>query len=133
MDGGLLIEGSADPTGALLTAWLIRRTGAELRKEALLFFTDCSRGFAPIQFRDWLPRDLRRDVRPGTWIHALLADWSQVWEQARMSGATTPERSFVESTQLLSRRRAGFDPSLVRAGMVIVAPAPAGRNLGRQA
>lgn len=87
VDGGLVIEGSTDTEGAVLCAWLLRKRGTELVREALLFHTDFSRGFSPWLFRDWLPRDLRRGVKPGTWIHDALTRW-----EARCSGESALER-----------------------------------------
>lgn len=87
IEGGLLIEGSTDTEGAVLCAWLLRKRGSELVKEALLFHTDFSRGFSPWLFRDWLPRDLRRAVKPGSWIHDALTRW-----EARSAGQSGQER-----------------------------------------
>ncbi|MFT3710364.1 MAG: methylase [Archangium sp.] len=87
IDGGLVIDGSTDTEGHVLSAWLLRKTKGALVKESLLFHTDFSRGFSPWLFRDWLPRDLRRSVKPGTWIHEALTKWD-----ARASGSTPRER-----------------------------------------
>lgn len=92
VDGGLLLEGSSDTEGHLLTCHLKRRRGAALEAEGLLFFSDLQRGFSPWQLRDWLPRDLRRGVKPGTQMYALLATWSDVIEQ---SGAREPAARFA--------------------------------------
>lgn len=85
--GGLCLEGSADPAGALLTCHLLRRQGEALLDEGLLFFTDFSRGFAPLQFRDWLPRDLRRKVRAPAPIYDFFERWTARWQTARGPGA----------------------------------------------
>jgi hypothetical protein len=79
IDGGLLLEGSTDTEGHVTVVGLMRKRSGQLRREALLFHTDFSRGFSPWLFRDWLPRDLRRQVKPATAIHSLLTTWdSQV-------------------------------------------------------
>jgi precorrin-6B methylase 2 len=87
IEGGLVIDGSTDTEGHVLAAWLLRKRGPSLVKEALLFHTDFSRGFSPWLFRDWLPRDLRRSVKPGTWIHGALSAWD-----ARTAGETPRDR-----------------------------------------
>jgi hypothetical protein len=102
IEGGLLLEGSADPTGAILTAHLLRRRQGALHKEALLLFTDFSKGFAPLLFRDWLPRDLRRRVRPGEPIHALLQTWTDAWSPLR-TAHPDPRAAFSASVQALAR------------------------------
>ncbi|MEW5739689.1 MAG: methylase [Myxococcota bacterium] len=94
-DGGLFLEGSTDTEGHVLTAWVVGRRGEELVKEALLLWTDFSRGFSPWLFRDWLPRDLRRNVKPGTPVHALFTEWSAVVEA--LGPGRTPQQRFVES------------------------------------
>ncbi|MBL8909585.1 MAG: hypothetical protein JNM17_02670 [Archangium sp.] len=87
IEGGLLIDGSTDTEGAVMAAWLLRKRSGELVRESLLFHTDFSRGFSPWLFRDWLPRDLRRNVKSGTWIHDALTRW-----EARCSGESARER-----------------------------------------
>lgn len=90
-EGGLLLEGSSDTEGHLLTCHLARRVGSALHFEGLLFFSDLERGYSPWQFRDWLPRDLRRSAQPGTAIHELLSTWAACIER---SGARTPRERF---------------------------------------
>jgi hypothetical protein len=82
VEGGLLLEGSTDTEGHVSVSHLLRRRGGGLVSEGLLFHTDFERGFSPWLFRDWLPRDLRRAVRPGTRVHGLLEQWSQGVEAA---------------------------------------------------
>lgn len=94
VEGGLVVEGSTDTEGHVTVAWLLRRRGGALVREALLFHTDFSRGFSPWLFRDWLPRDLRRRAQPGTAIHALLTRWDA---RAKTTGEDAPRRRFVAS------------------------------------
>ncbi len=107
--GGLLLEGSADTEGGVLTAHLLRRTEDGVHREALLFHTDFSHGFAPVLFRDWLPRDLRRRVHPGEPIHAFFQDWMGAWNDARAEGHREPRDSFRHSALRLASRREGID------------------------
>ncbi len=107
--GGLLIEGSSDTAGGVLVAHLLRREAEGLSREALLFHTDFSHGFAPVLFRDWLPRDLRRRVHPGEPIHAFFQDWMGAWNDARAEGHREPRDSFRHSALRLASRREGID------------------------
>lgn len=93
-EGGLLIDGSSDTEGHVLVAWLLRKQGGALRPEALLCHTDFTRGFSPWLFRDWLPRELRRDVREGTGLHALFTGWEA---RAGQAAAVTPQARFSAS------------------------------------
>jgi hypothetical protein len=94
VEGGLLMEGSTDTEGHVTVAWLLRKTGATLVREALLFHTDFSRGFSPWLFRDWLPRHLRRSVKPGTAIHDLFSRWEA---RAAATRTTDPRERFLAS------------------------------------
>ncbi len=83
IDGGVLIEGSCDTEGQVTVAHVMRKRGAELLREALVFHTTFERGFSPWLFRDWLPRDLRRSATPGTRVFDFLAAWHVVFETTR--------------------------------------------------
>lgn len=117
-------EGSADARGHLLTCHLLRVREGRLDREGLLFATDFARGFAPLQFRDWLPRDLRRSVRPGHPLYAFFARWSAAFEAVRRAGVQASPDRFVASVQALSGEEAGLDldPVLLRAGLLRWSP-----------
>lgn len=127
LPSGLLVEGSADPEGAILTAHLLRRgPGAEAPpvREALLFHTDFRHGFAPLLFRDWLPRDLRRRVRPGESIHAFFSEWDAAWRDARAAGHAAPPDAFRETAPRLAARTGGVDTGawLLEQGFLLWRP-----------
>jgi hypothetical protein len=102
LPGGLVVEGSTDTRGGITVAYLLRRTPEGLTREALLFHTDFHQGFAPLLFRDWLPRDLRRRVQPEEPIHAFFTAWTAAWSEARQQGAWEPKSSFRESALRLA-------------------------------
>ncbi|QSQ16861.1 methylase [Myxococcus landrumensis] len=128
LPSGLLVEGSADPEGSVLTAHLLRRpaNGADLppTREALLFHTTFRHGFAPWQFRDWLPRDLRRRVRPGEPMHAFFQSWNEAWQHARDTGYTLPADAFRESVVRLATQVSGVmvDSWLLDSGYLVWRP-----------
>jgi len=97
VEGGLLIEGTSDTEGHVLTAWLLRRRGESIHAEGLLLFTDFERGFNPWLFRDYLPRDLRRSIPPGTALHEWLSAWERHWAQARAAGVRAAAELFRRS------------------------------------
>jgi hypothetical protein len=102
LPSGLLVEGSSDTHGGVLVAHLLRRGPLHVEREALLFYTDFSHGFAPLLFRDWLPRDLRRRVLPGTPIHAFFTAWTQAWQHIRAQGHVQPAAAFIHSALRLA-------------------------------
>lgn len=118
VEGGVALEGSADEAGDILTAHVLRREGDALKREALLFFTRFTHGFAPALFRDWLPRDVRRRCRPGEWVHDFFGRWTRVWESTRTADA---QESFVASVNAL--RQSGEPVELAAEGMMIWRPA----------
>ena len=87
-EGGLLLEGSTDTEGHVTAVHLVR---AGRSAPALLLHTDLARGFSPWLFRDVLPRDLRRSVKPGQPIHTALASWARAVD-ALGEGRTPRER-----------------------------------------
>lgn len=122
LPGGLLIDGTSDTDGHLLAAHLLRRTDAGLHREGLLLSTDLTRGFAPIAFRDVLPRDLRRRVVPGEAIHQLIADWTAAWTTVRDAGARTPVEAWRASTAALAAVRGDVDLSRAEVGDLVWRP-----------
>jgi hypothetical protein len=124
LEGGLLVEGSTDTTGAVLVTHLLRRVPVGLSREALLFHTDFSRGFAPVLFRDWMPRDFRRRVKPGEPIHAFFADWTAAWQEAREAGQVDPPAAFRHSVLRLASRVEGVvtDAWLLEHGYLLWRP-----------
>lgn len=119
VDGGVCLEGSTDVEGHVTAFWVLRRRGVACVREALVLHTDGVRGFSPMLFRDVLPRDLRRDVKPGTPIAALLADWTAAWEAAR---GPEPMGSFVTSVTRLAERRTDVAATHVERGFCLWRP-----------
>jgi hypothetical protein len=108
VEGGLLIEGTSDPGGHILSAFLIRKTREGLNPEALVFLTDFERGFAPWMFRDVLPRLFRRRVKPGEAVHGFLSAWHAAWQHLRESRTDLDEaKLFASSCAELSEVKYG--------------------------
>lgn len=104
--GGLLVEGTCDKRGDRMAVHLLRKHSQGLRREGLLLYTSFAHGFAPMQLRDYLPRDLRREVVPGSPMGRFFADWVQAWEQVRHG--QTPQASFQDAALALASLRAGI-------------------------
>lgn len=121
MEGGVLMEGTSDKEGSVLSAHIFRKEKARLVREGLLFFTDFQRGFAPVLFRDVLPRDLRHGVFEGHPAYSFFQIWMKVWKEVRAEGFIEPRASFQASVRIL-RDREGLvraAPWMVEAGMVL--------------
>ncbi|MFL5320751.1 MAG: methylase [Myxococcaceae bacterium] len=119
IEGGLGIDGTSDPGGDVLTAHLLRRRGERVVREALLFHSSFELGFGPMQFRDWLPRDLRRRVRSGEWIGELFERWSAAWQRVRVA---SPRESFERSVRAWAEVDPAVDVSWAAEGYVVWRP-----------
>lgn len=79
LPGGLLLEGTSNREGSILSAWWLRRGAQGLTREGLLLATDGQAGFAPRMFARWLPGDLRARGRTDPEARALLDAWTEAW------------------------------------------------------
>jgi hypothetical protein len=103
---------------------LLRKRDAQLEREALLFSTDFSQGFAPFLFRDRLPRDLRRRCAQDSAMHAFFAAWNDAFAAVRSTGLCENAALFALSVQLLATRVRGIacDAALVASGVLLWQP-----------
>lgn len=81
--GGVVAVGSCDREGHVGSFLALRRQESKPSREALVLLTDFARGFAPLQLRDHLPRDLRWSVRPDTPVGRFFSCWTAAWEAVR--------------------------------------------------
>ena len=88
LSGGVVLEGSCDAGGDVGAFHVLRVTPTAVRRESLVFFSSFQRGFAPIQLRDWLPRDLRKEVRSGGAMQAFFESWMAAWREVRVGQPT---------------------------------------------
>lgn len=86
--GARLLEGSTDPLGHIATFVEIDRTGATRR---MVFLTDFERGFAPMMFRDWLPRMWRRGMNADDPLLQFLESWQATFSDMHEPGAHASE------------------------------------------
>jgi hypothetical protein len=90
--GGVVLEGSCDAGGDVGSFHVLRHGPDGLCREGLVFFSSFARGFAPIQLRDWLPCDLRREVRTGGVMLDLFDQWTRTWKLVRQGHPSTDFR-----------------------------------------
>lgn len=125
LPGGLLVEGTSSASGGVACVHLLRkRPDGGLAREGLIFSTDFSQGFAPWLFRDRLPRDLRRQCKPGHAIHAFLTAWTDAFRVVRSAGLRDAATMFTESALLLAASQPGIadDPALITQGTLVWQP-----------
>lgn len=95
--GGVVLEGSCDAGGDVGCFHVLRCEPDGFKRVGLVFFSSFTRGFAPIQLRDWLPRDLRRQVRDGGVMTELFRRWTIAWSAVRQGDAPTDFRRSVDA------------------------------------
>lgn len=124
--GGLLLEGTSDPLGRLLTFNLYQKpaAGQPLERIALVLAPTLHAGFLPRQFQPVLPKNFIHHAEPGGAIDRFFGAWHAAWQHAR-GQATDPRQVFV----LAARRLAGvyghsldLRPSLLRRGFLVLGP-----------
>lgn len=122
--GGLVLEGTSSASGGVSCVHMLRKRDGALVREALLFSTDFSQGFAPFLFRDRLPRDLRRRCERGSVIQRFLTIWTDAFAAARSTGLCESAALFALSAQILSSRLPGIvcDAALVERGALLWQP-----------
>jgi hypothetical protein len=115
LPGGLLLEGTSTPTGALWVANVLRRVEADplWEQEALVFCTNFRLGFDPLDFQAVLPKNYIHRVVEGEPIHRFFSDWKaavaatapmQTWG-ARQWFAAAAERLAEQGYAINTRRK----------------------------
>ena len=119
--GGRVMEGTCDAGGDVGAFHLLEVDEAGHKRAALVFFSSFSRGFAPIQLRDWLPRDLRREVRQDGLMQDFFERWTSAWRTARTG---VPAEDFRRAAHRLGCRV--VDLAAVRPGAAAMVWRPPG-------
>ncbi|RVU42498.1 methylase [Lujinxingia sediminis] len=106
-EGGYLVEGTCDGEGAIGSAHVVQKRQGRVEKVGLVMWTDFSRGFGPWMFRDWLPADLRRGLRPGRQVkgvemYGVLERWAELAGEVRREGVCGNREVFERSLARLS-------------------------------
>lgn len=76
--GGLLMEGTSNPSGSVWTANIVRRSPNPpyaVRREGFLFSTNFHMGFEPELFQPVLTKNYIHRMSPGEEIFAFMEDW----------------------------------------------------------
>lgn len=104
LPGGLLIEGTSSPTGAIWAANLLRRVETGWEQEALVFGTNFHPGFDPELFQTILPKNYIHRVLPGEPIGEFFAAWKAAYAEASPMQAWGLRQWFVSTAEGLARR-----------------------------
>lgn len=94
--GGLLIEGTSDPLGRLLTFNLYRKTPAGLTYLNFVLAPSLRADFLPRQFQAVLPKNFIHHAEPGGAIDVFFGAWHAAWNHARQT-STNVRRVFYHA------------------------------------
>ena len=132
--GGVLLEGTSDPTGRLVAFTVHRKaaSGAALEPLGLVLAPTLSAAFRPRQLQPVLPKRHVHRAEPRGDVDRFFGAWEVAWQSCRRE-ADDPRRVFAESARRLGERdgyavdrRAG----LLRRAFLWLGPAwPARRAL----
>jgi hypothetical protein len=107
LPGGLLVEGTSNPFGSILSANVLRRVdddSAPWRQEALVFYTNFRLGFDPVEFQTILPKNFIHRITPGEPIYDFFAAWKASAAESTPMRAFGLRPWFAASAEGLSRR-----------------------------
>jgi hypothetical protein len=104
LPGGLLIEGTSNPTGAIWAANILRRIETGWEQEALVFFTNFHPGFDPENFQAILPKNYIHRVLPGEPIGDFFAAWKAAHAETSPMQTWGLRQWYVAAAESLTRR-----------------------------
>ena len=119
-EGGLLIEGTCDPAGQLLTFNLYQKQSAALARAGLVLAPRLRSSFRPRQLQAVLPKNFIHHAEPGGPIDRFFGAWQACWQGARAQGRDA-RQVFAHSAHCLAERhgyRLDRRPALLRRGFL---------------
>lgn len=102
--GGLLIEGTSNPTGAIWAANLLRRETEGWRREALVFYTGFRSGFDPEEFQTILPKNYIHRIVPGQQVYEFFNAWKAAAAEASPLQTWGLRQWFAAAAEGLAKR-----------------------------
>ncbi len=105
--GGLLLEGTSNPTGGIWAANVLRKTDDEREpwhREALVFFTNFSLGFDPAEFQTILPKNYIHRVVPGQPAFDFFAAWKAAAAETSAMQTWGLRQWYIAAAEALAKR-----------------------------
>jgi hypothetical protein len=127
MEGGLLMEGTSDPTGRLMVLNLYRKKRGPIEYEGLVFSLKFNQPFSPRDFQAVLPKNCIHHVEPGSAWDLFFQSWALAWQQALQLNITEPRALFMNAAKRLSSHYhfpVDLRPALLRRGFLLLREIP---------
>ncbi len=123
--GGLILEGTCDPLGRLLTFNLYQKQGEALARTALVLAPTLHAGFQPRQFQAVLPKNFIHHAEPGGPIDRFFGAWHAAWQRGRAEAADPRQVFTLAARRLADHYGYPVDrrPALLRRGFLVLGPA----------
>jgi len=102
--GGMLMEGTSTPSGAIWAANILRHTDGNWQKEALVFFTNFHLGFDPMDFQTILPKNYIHRVVGGEPIFDFFSAWKAATAESCSFQSWGLRQWFAASAEMLAKR-----------------------------
>lgn len=111
LPGGLLVEGTSNPSGRVWVVNLLRRQeGPAFHLEAILFGTNFKDGFDPAMFQPVLPKLFIHRMVAGEWMHTFFEAWKAAWLETMSLRVFGPRQWFLAAAGKL--QEAGYPVDL---------------------
>lgn len=119
-ENGLILEGTSDPLGRLLTFNLYQKTGGALPRIAFVLAPSLRADFTPRQFQAVLPKNFIHHAEPGGAIDRFFAAWHAAWQRARTHSADRQQVFIQAAHRLVDYYGYSLDrrPVLLRRGFL---------------
>jgi hypothetical protein len=124
--GGLILEGTCDPLGRLVTFNLCQRapdSGALIRL-GLVLAPSLHAAFLPRQFQAVLPKNFIHHAAPGGAVDRFFAAWHAAWQQSRAHAPDRRQVFYHAALRLAGHYGYQLDqrPALLRRGFLFLGP-----------
>lgn len=127
LPGGLLLEGTSDPSGRIWAANVLRQQSGGLHMEAIVFGTNFRAGFEPGLFQPVLPKNFIHRMHPGEPIYEFFTAWKAAARATQAVKTLGLRQWFAASALELARRGQPLETrkKYLNRGLLIWKPEPA--------
>lgn len=121
---GLILEGTSDQLGSLLTFNLYQKRSGALERIALVLAPTLRADFLPRQFQAVLPKNFIHHAAPGGPIDRFFGAWHAAWQHARTRAARSRQIFVTAAHRLAEHYGYAVDrrPALLRRGFLVLGP-----------